>query len=228
MTHTPFGGDAPHVAARRGGPAASSRLDHELAAFAANLDLAAFKALSPGIGLGEPRAVLQRAFAPAQQGVQHVRPSQQSVVHEGVARRATVMPLDPAMGKVMKPKKQKKAKAPKEPKQSTMRVRTMPFERRLVAWSIDFLFVLTSIATALALATVLAAVRKGDGSDWLSQAPLQWLAQFKALELLGGVYGAFLAYFVLFKGLAGASVGEAMLGGRRRGSTAKQAVSPAP
>jgi len=219
MTHTPFGG-------------ASSRLDHELAAFAANLDIAAFKALSPGIGLGEPRAVLQRAFAPAQQGVQQVRAPQQGVVHEGVAQRAAqraaVMPLDPAMGKVVKPKKVKKAKAPKEPKQPTVRAPKMPFERRLVAWSIDFLFVLTSIATALALATVLAAVRKGDGSDWLSQAPLQWLAQFKALELLAGVYGAFLAYFVSFKGLAGASVGEAMLGGRRRSSAAKHAVSPAP
>jgi hypothetical protein len=97
----------------------------------------------------------------------------------------------------------------------------LPFELRLVAWSVDFAFVVACVGLAMALAAILAAARSGDGAgllarDWLALAPVQWLAAFPPHYILGGVYAVYLLYHLVFKLLAGTTMGETLLVGWRQ------------
>jgi hypothetical protein len=98
------------------------------------------------------------------------------------------------------------------------------FDMRLFAWSIDFVFVVACVGVAVALAVVLSAARAGDGEGWFTRnwlvlPPMQWLAGVAPLYALGGVYGVYLLYHLVFKILAGATVGESLVTGFRQRRT---------
>ncbi len=99
------------------------------------------------------------------------------------------------------------------------RVRGRGFSYRILAYGLDFFFVALTLAVALALATVLSAVRTGETENWLAAKPIQWLAGLNPFAIVGGVYGAFFAYALVFKVLAGKTVGEGLLGVSRKIST---------
>jgi hypothetical protein len=91
---------------------------------------------------------------------------------------------------------------------------TLAFEKRLVAWSLDFFFVALTLAVLLALITVATAVRSGGGEDVFQLPPVQWLMGVNPLELVAGVYALFFAYVLLFKTVAGVTLGESLLRAR--------------
>ncbi len=96
------------------------------------------------------------------------------------------------------------------------RVKGLGFSHRILAYGLDFFFVALTLAVALALATVLSAVRTGETENWLATKPIQWLAGLNPFAIVGGVYGAFFAYALVFKVLAGKTVGEGLLGVSRK------------
>jgi hypothetical protein len=85
--------------------------------------------------------------------------------------------------------------------------------RRLFAYSFDFILVCATLVTGLLCAAVWQAAETGldPTTDWDSLAPVQWLSGFEVVEILGGVYAIFLAYTILFKAVAGWTVGESLL-----------------
>lgn len=89
--------------------------------------------------------------------------------------------------------------------------RILTWEKRLVAWSLDFLFVASSLVVCLALALLLAAMRAGNPDDWWTLKPIRWLGLFRPYEVLGGVYGSFFGYYALFRILAGKTLGEGLM-----------------
>lgn len=90
------------------------------------------------------------------------------------------------------------------------------FSHRILAYGLDFFFVALTLAVALALATLLSAVRTGETDNWLATKPIQWLASLNPYTIVGGVYAAFFAYALVFKVLAGKTVGEGLLGVSRK------------
>lgn len=85
------------------------------------------------------------------------------------------------------------------------------FSRRFFAWGLDFLFVTLSLATVLALTTLLIAIRSGETDHPLTLAPVQWLVHLNPYGVIAGVYAVFFAYGLLFKGLAGRTLAETLL-----------------
>ena len=114
------------------------------------------------------------------------------------------------------PKAAKASKASKAAMGSLAPAPRGGFSRRLFAYGLDFFFVAVSLGVALGLATLLTAVRTGETDNLLGAAPVQWVVSAKPYVLLAVVYGAFLAYGLLFKVLAGRTCGETLLRVRPR------------
>lgn len=189
---------------------ARRRLGPELQELADGLDKDAFKALSPGIGLGNVRP---KGAAPRQ----HIPVSSQVTQGESDLSRVTVVPA--ASVATSAPRKASATDAPAPQK------RKFGFAKRILALGIDFLFVATSVCTALAIAAIFAAANSGGEIHWTALAPVEWIAAFSPLEILAGVYGTFAAYWLLFRLLVGGTLGESMLMRRKR-SAKMQASEP--
>ena len=177
---------------------------HDLDRLMETIDAQGFTALSNGLGLGETRpAQASKPVAP-----KPVAPTHGQIWADGYR---------PEIGP--------------EPKAKPVPVATMPrpeaprasggFSRRVLAYGLDFLFVAMSLGVALALATLLTAVRTGETDNLLGTGPVQWVAGANPYVLLAGVYAAFLAYGLLFKVLAGRTFGETLLRLRPRASARK-------
>jgi len=180
-----------------------------------SLDVQTFTALSPGIGLGElrPAAGLPQRDAYGVRMRTPVAPSparpflsSQTEGTNPVHKAWSDLPAVAHAGAVSSGKG-RLAKAKRTPAPAS---RT--FSRCILAWGIDFLFVAVSLAAALALAELLVAIRTGETGSWLALAPMQWLAGQSPVTVVGGVYGMFAAYTLLFKLLAGRTFGESLLG----------------
>lgn len=164
-----------------------------------------FVALSHGIGLGEPRAKTAREAPKAKR-------SPPAASAGGKAARAAPEPsrvqdremlFSPAA-----------AFPPDAPAPAPARApRRLTMARRLVAYSFDFILVSATLVTGLLCAAVWQAAETGldPTTDWYSLAPVQWLSGFEVVEILVGVYAVFLAYTILFKAVAGWTVGESLL-----------------
>jgi hypothetical protein len=85
-----------------------------------------------------------------------------------------------------------------------------------MAWAVDFFFVTSSLALALAMATGIAAARAGSETSLLDLRPVTWLAGFAPYQILIGVYGVFLAYGLFFRVLVGRTFGESVVGLKAR------------
>lgn len=185
--------------------------------------LEAFVALSPGIGLGEPR----------------VRPSQaRSTQSQSQTPRSPQMPATPQVelaaptaytnsaqewqrGAAAFPPVQAQRGAQQAPRPTSVL-----WGRRLLAYSLDFMVVCLTLGTALACATVWHAVQNGFDlqTEWYALPPWQWLSQFKVFEVLVGVYGVFFAYAIFFKWVVGITPGETLM---RESRKSPRASSPA-
>lgn len=196
---------------------------HDLRDFAETLDLTAFKALSSGIGIGKTKELAAPAQAlPRKAEMPRSELPRPQVVQGGSSGEAR-------KGKALKPSKGAKAsRAAQAPAAGHAGMR-LSLERRLFAWGLDFFFVALSLAVLLAIFTVLAAVRSGASGDPFALAPVQWLFGLKPLEVLAAVYGLFFAYVLLFKVVAGRTLGESLLVRRsRRVARGTLAERPAP
>ncbi len=204
---------------------------NELREFADQLDLAAFKALSTGIGIGAVKTIQP---APQTMPRQGARAGPTAPPH-GWMPQVEVPPPDPRRGahpgQANSPvKKAKKRKTPKAATPGAARAAPLPkaaapragrsprprlgLERKLVAWGLDFFFVGFSLFVLLALVTLLTAVRTGETEDVFALAPVQWLMGINPLQLVAGVYALFFAYVILFKLVAGVTLGETLLRAR--------------
>lgn len=148
-----------------------------------------FEALSVGIGIGGLRPL------DSQRVRQAARPG------PAVVNKATTIPAMPVQV-IESPSNARNLPRAKGPGISV----------RLLAYGLDFFFVALTLGVALALATVLSAVRTGETENWLATKPIQWLAGLNPFAIVGAVYGAFIVYALLFKALAGKTVGESLLG----------------
>ncbi len=92
--------------------------------------------------------------------------------------------------------------------------RRLPLERKILAFGLDLSFVAFSLTVVFGLATVLAAVKGGVPpkrlTDWLALPPLTWLATFRPEQLLLGTYALFAAYWLVFRLVAGRTLGGSL------------------
>jgi hypothetical protein len=213
----------------------------DLREFADNLDLTGFKALSAGIGLGAVRTgppdpkkgTAARAGSPGNQpdawavsaGTTPTPLVSAYEIPQAVGGRAA---RAAQVRKAQAPKTQKRPQAA-NPGAEAPRSKGKPplgIERKLLAWGLDFAFVALSLGVLVALFVLLTAVRTGETADLFALAPVQWLLGVKPLALVFGVYALFFAYILLFKVVAGATLGETLL--RSRLSPRHSAESPPP
>jgi hypothetical protein len=164
-----------------------------------------FVALSHGIGLGEPRAKTAREAPKPKRGLPAALAVGSAPKAASQPSRATdaVTAFSPAA-----------AFPPDAPAPaSTKAPRRLTVARRLVAYSFDFILVCATLVTGLVCAAVWQAAETGldPTTDWYSLAPVQWLSGFEVFEILVGVYAVFLAYALLFKAVAGWTLGESLL-----------------
>lgn len=166
----------------------SRRVYGDLRQLAEDLQLNDFTALSVGIGIGQAKP--KTRFAPPVRPMATVAAKAPVVYQEPIVRHEQPRPAAP----------QNRSK--------------LPFELRLVAWGLDLLFVALAALTALALATLLAAMRGGQppitADEWLAVRPVQWLAGLSIYAVLGGLYGIYGLYIGLFKIVAGRTLGESL------------------
>jgi hypothetical protein len=181
----------------------------------ASIEAKGFTALSNGIGLGElkPRAGAKPRPAPTPRAAP---PLSLPVTPQAPAPGPVFMaPQGPAEGiasfspagvhRSIPRGKRARLDAPRP-------ATGLPsFPRRLLAWGVDFLFVAATLAVGFTLATLLSAVRTGETEHPLALAPVQWLVDANPLVVLAGIYGAFLAYGLLFRLLSGRTVGQLLL-----------------
>lgn len=183
--------------------------DYDLMAFAESLDIKSFTALSQGLGLGELRPV----------GKKETRGM--PVMREPDLPIATPMPLQQTRANIVD--KAQLAHVGAEARSPIGGVaetapapraisRRLSFERRLMAWSVDFLFVTSSLAMALSVVTAIAAARAAADTSILELRPVTWLAAFSPLQILGGVYAIYLVYNLTFKFAVGRTFGESLMG----------------
>lgn len=176
----------------------SRRVYGDLRQLAEDLQLGDFTALSVGIGIGQTQA--RTRLTPPQ------------AMATAAARMPQVFAAGPSFPapalNVSNPPSSRSAPAGK-----------IPFELRLVAWGLDLMFVALAAFTALALATLLAAMRGGQppmtADEWMAVRPMQWLASLPIYAWLGGLYGIYGAYMALFKIVAGRTLGESLFFRRR-------------
>lgn len=92
--------------------------------------------------------------------------------------------------------------------------RRLPLERKILAFGLDLSFVAFSLTVVFGLATVLAAVKGGVPpkrlTDWLALPPMTWLATFRPEQLLLGTYALFAAYWLVFRLVAGRTLGGSL------------------
>lgn len=181
---------------------------HDLSAFAETLDVHVFTALSQGLGLGELKPVVEKRQQPAMavsaSNAFQSRPSAEIVVNKVAQASRT------RFGK------QKRARSNDMPAPTDGSGPRVGLERRLMAWAVDFLFVTSSLAVALTLATVIAKAKAGDGTSLLELRPVTWLASYAPYQILIGVYGVYLVYGLFFKLFVGRTFGESVMGLRAR------------
>ena len=175
---------------------------HEMRSFADGLDALAFTALAPGLGLGEVRPVVVR------------KPNPGASVGKAIATPNSLV-NEPAP-----PLRTRSDRSPyRHAKRQTIGAKVhLGFERRCMAWAVDFLFVTSSLALALAIATCVAMTRAGKDFNVLELRPVTWLANFAPYQILFGVYGVFLVYSLLFRLFVGRTFGENLIGQRRQAS----------
>lgn len=156
-----------------------------------------FIALSPGIGLGEPRVKPVREDTPSRLVAKDTA-SIQSLLSPSTSLQP------PTAGAASFPPDRQ----PRIAQSSQGRLR-----RLLFAYSFDFVMVCVTLATGLMSAAVWQSVETGVdlSSDWSAVAPVQWLAGFEVYEVVLGVYAIFLAYAILFKWIVGFTLGESVL-----------------
>lgn len=155
-----------------------------------------FVALSPGIGLGEPRVKVARE-----------EPRTKRLGTEAAKLEPpAAMPLAQCRGTgaARVPSNVASPKASREP------VRLL---RRLSAYSFDFILVFSTLSTGLMCAAVWQSADKGIdlASEWSGLDMVQWLSRFEVYEVVLSVYAVFLAYVILFKAIAGFTLGESIL-----------------
>ena len=195
---------------------------NDLRNFADNLELGGFKALSAGIGFAVVKPAQPVTQTLARQGAHAVAAHPQTwVTAPAVAAHA---PREQAKRAKARNVKKDGGVARKGTGTAPVSVTTAPaaskrraplaFETRLVAWGLDFFFVALSLAVLLALFTVLTAVRSGGADDVFALAPVRWLMGVNRLELVAGVYALFFVYVLLFKLVAGVTLGESLLRAR--------------
>jgi hypothetical protein len=180
-------------------PSSRRRVYGDLRQLADELQVGDFSALSAGIGIGKTKARSPSCPAPEvrRASVERFPTPPKAAGNDGgpVARVG-----DPSAGR----------SAADAPRPS----RVLPIELKLVAWGTDLLFVALMTATALALAALLAAMRGGDApltiDEWLAVRPVQWLAGLSVYAALGGLYGIYGGYMLLFKVVAGRTLGESL------------------
>lgn len=205
----------------------SLRLDMEIRRFAENLSFESFRALSSGIGLGSMHRPSHASTEPPAPNMSFSLASLGGVEPENIAGKpATILPspVYKAENKGMANNKPNHAAAiasQSRGQPASIKRPRLSFAQLLVAWSIDLLFVAASVGTALALAVVLGVARSGQGisaglQDWLSLPPVLWLAKFNPLQILAGVYGLFVVYYILFRWLVGHTLGENLLRSTKR------------
>lgn len=161
---------------------------HELRSWAESIDAKTFTALSPGLGLGElkPTSTLT---APARPATSVTLPQ---VTARGLVDKAErALPTRPSKSPDLKPR--------------------LAFERKCIAWAVDFLFVTSSLGLAVAVATAVAAMRADAGTSLLDLSPVTWLAAFAPYQILIGVYAVFLVYGIAFRFSLGRTFGESVV-----------------
>ncbi len=158
-----------------------------------------FTALSVGIGIGDLRSPT----------LDSQRLARRSPGNDADLVNKAPQPQRTAMAPMQVSEPQGKASAP-------AKRQGRGFSFRILAYGLDFFFVALTLAVALALATVLSAVRTGETDNWLATKPIQWLAGLDPYVIVGGVYAAFFAYALVFKLLAGKTFGEGLLGVSRK------------
>lgn len=188
--------------------------DYDLLAFAENLDAKGFTALSQGLGLGELRAAgkVEKRAAPVMREPELPVSTPANYAAAASARRQG-QGSDGESYVVDKASSVQVAQVRAEaPERAYVTTRRLSFERRLMAWSIDFLFVTSSLAIALATVTALAAARAKADVSLLDLRPVAWISGFAPYQILLGVYAVYLTYTLTFKFAVGRTFGESLVG----------------
>lgn len=193
---------------------------------AENLDFRGFQALSPGLGLGELKAVDKPNF---------VSRDPAGALLEGPATGASPHRASPMMtsgipavspGDISNPRSEGvSAQAPtnqvsKRPPAGGGRVGKSPrgvlrFMRLAYAWSIDLSLVVICLGIALVCAAAALSVGEGKEDFWFDGGPIAWMLSFEIWEACGIVGAVFLMYLAVFKLLAGRTFGESLAGSKR-------------
>ena len=191
----------------------------DMRALLENVENQEFKALSVGLGLGSVQRPSRKASnsaaaqnraatlttAPVKSAPPKVLTTKSAPTKSAPTKSAPTKSAQPGVPRVssaQQPALGAKVKVPKD---------GAPLPRRLLAWAVDFLLVVATLASAVAAMTLFGASR-GVGAAWVEQRPIQWLVQTSPLITLSLVYGVFLVYCLLFKLLVGRTCGETLLG----------------
>lgn len=179
----------------------------------------AFQALSSGLGLGRLRPAGGRNEAsPAPTSATPKAPPTRTMPQPLPPSRAMPMSLGPMSfgGQQVAPAAHRVASPPIPPTRAARRGPVLGWPRLCLASGLDVVLVGGTVAVVMAAAVLMAAIRSGETEDWLSLKPMQWLINANTVELLVGIYGICLAYWLLFKLLVGRTVGEMLLIKRQR------------
>jgi hypothetical protein len=172
----------------------------DIDALVRSLDAGRFRSLSVGIGLGDLRPVKKSPPEP----VTETRFSRMSQTILEASRNPVAIASAEAT---------RSSRAIASPRRGLGRVLA-----RLVACSFDIVIVISSSLLALLVAGFMFGGRTPSGASFgvLKSLPFRWIAGFGALELCAGLGAIYFIYWILFKFVAGTTLGESLVGTSRR------------
>ena len=184
----------------------------DLKALIQAIDKLEFKALSPGLGLGQVRpAGLHKSrplSGPPSQGLA-TPATQPSAVAMTSGQPAPAVSTHRPSSPLLQAARSRAAGGVGG--QAAQPLREAGLGRLVLAWSLDLLFVALALFGSLALAFAAHAWR-GDSASWLAGRPVQWLLSLNPMISLAAVYALFLVYALFFRMLVGRTCGETLLG----------------
>lgn len=192
-------------------------LSADIQSFVDSLDVENFRALSVGIGLGEPRPVKNRqAVLPSTPvfsgtaAAELVKEPNQRSDQDDVIPPVKNFPWQPVVSLEAPPASRV---APTPAARSVgMLMRT---QMKLLALGVDAAIVVISAVMTTTLISFAMGGRdlwmRGIGGVFMAP-PWSWIVRFSFVAILFGLYGVYVVYWLVFKILAGTTVGENWVG----------------
>lgn len=193
-----------------------SMLQQELLRFAEELEIANFRAVSSGIGLGTMKRVAQAEPVRWHDPVVEMPPAAAAAHTRSQAENAPSAVPQSAENAQFSPEFIATATIkPLQAKRPSMFVRAIGSAARLIGiFVVDSVVVALSLVVAMAVASAALGIRADGAQAGIAGltilAPIKWLAGFSIVQVLAGFYGVFIVYALTLRIVAGGTLGQAI------------------